>query len=133
LSKYATRAGAQAAGLAVKERLAGRGWKVRVWENLGWHWALHKGPLQIYPAAYRSGRGLLTALCAAAWPDPGGHPSGGSSRWFLKKGRRDPNAVVRDQVKECRKYIEDEVAELTEFLRRLEEEFPEHAAKPKSK
>jgi hypothetical protein len=133
LASYATRAEAQAAGRAVKERLAGRGWKVRVWENLGWHWAVHKGPLQIYPAAYRSGRGLLTTLCSATWPDPGDRPLGGSGCWLLKKDRRDPNAVVHDQVKECRKYIEDEVAELTEFLRRLEEEFPEHATKPKSK
>lgn len=36
----------QAHRLAVK---IGKGWKVRVWENLGWHYQIYKGVCDIHP------------------------------------------------------------------------------------
>lgn len=28
--------------------ILGRGWKVRVWENMGWHWSVFNGPVSVY-------------------------------------------------------------------------------------
>ena len=35
-------------GVALQERM-GEGWELRVWENFGWHSAVHRGVAQLYP------------------------------------------------------------------------------------
>lgn len=41
------------ATLAAKKLLAqmtGRGWKIRVWENLGWHYSVETNRVAVYPS-----------------------------------------------------------------------------------
>lgn len=35
-------------GRALAKRL-GKGWKPRIWENLGWHYTAKRGPIEVYP------------------------------------------------------------------------------------
>ena len=37
-------------GMNILKKKLGKGWKGRVWENLGWHYECLKGPISVYPA-----------------------------------------------------------------------------------
>jgi hypothetical protein len=43
-----TKAEATEAAQALKKRMKGRGWKIRVWDNIGWHFAVQNGPLNVH-------------------------------------------------------------------------------------
>jgi hypothetical protein len=64
---FNTEAEAKAAGQKVKEKLGGGRWRVRVWENLGWHFDVRLGQLVVR----EQGRGFVASL---EDPDGGGTP-----------------------------------------------------------
>lgn len=35
-------------GRALRKRMRGAGWLLRVWQNLGWHYAVHRGTVNVY-------------------------------------------------------------------------------------
>jgi hypothetical protein len=59
--------------------LKGTGWKTRVWENMGWHYAAYSGPVQVYPASAGDNR---------FWCMIGSRPeqySGGAGFWTPRR------------------------------------------------
>ncbi len=46
-----TKAEATAAGRKLRKALNGKGWKIEVWENLGWHYAAHNVNVSVHPSA----------------------------------------------------------------------------------
>lgn len=50
-TRMKTKLEARRAALVLKKKLEGRGWKIRVWENIGWHYAVETDRLSVneYP------------------------------------------------------------------------------------
>jgi hypothetical protein len=56
---FETQAEARAAGQNLRRRMLTKGWKIRVWESLGWHMTLLNGPIVL--RMQESSRGLYYA------------------------------------------------------------------------
>jgi hypothetical protein len=70
----------------------GRGWKPRVWENLGWHFEVVRGPLRIHQYQHGTGpRYYRSAFC------PDGGP-GTPSEVYVNETFSTPQAAIRAQV-----------------------------------
>lgn len=80
---------------ACRKRMLSKGWKIRVWENLGWHWGIHKGALSVYP----SEGGVFHCMMGERIPS-----TGGSYLWNLPQlvdRDKDPNRLVTRQRNQC--------------------------------
>lgn len=82
-------------------RMKGNGWKVVVFENLGWHWHVVSGPVQVHPE--RKGKGF--------WCMIGSEPkdnAGGSGLWTSSQVKvfKDPNRAVADALNDVYPVIE---------------------------
>lgn len=88
------------AGRALLKRMRGRGWKLRVWQNLGWHHSVERGPLTVYPLTGRAGYHALLS------DNPEGTHSGAMA-WTPRGTRqhRDPNKAAAAAVKLARAYL----------------------------
>lgn len=74
---------------ALIRKLRGNGWKPLVWENLGWHYKVVSGPIQVYPSHDRKSYSAMI----------GGSPkdnAGDASYWHPPKNKTftDPNDAV---------------------------------------
>jgi len=87
---------AEKAAKDLKKKLKGRGWKIDVWENLGWHYRVSAGSLKVYPS-YTKGH----YFCLF------GKGGGGDSIWTDSFTSRDPNEVVEHQLAYANEVIED--------------------------
>lgn len=100
-------------GKALLKRVKGRGWKLDVWENLGWHYAVRNGPLTVYADRYTKDRSMRYSTLL------GGEPKDrhcGSLNWSPpSKGYRDPNRAVRAQLKAARAYVNQVDALVTDL------------------
>jgi len=76
-------------GKKLLKQMAGRGWKLRVWENLGWHYCVNSGPVSVYPS-YNEGN----FFCLIS-TDPKKAGFGGSA-WTNSSAspHKNPNQVV---------------------------------------
>jgi hypothetical protein len=75
-------------------------WKVHVWENLGWHCELLRGPLQVYTT---DGKAPYRCLLDSD-PDKGPHLGGFMSWTDTAFHSDDPNAAVEHQLKLARAF-----------------------------
>lgn len=75
----------------------GRGWKARVWENLGWHYAAERGTLTVYPTS-----GVYYCLLS----DCVGASGCGALIWTESAAYyKDPVKAVRRQLRVARKAL----------------------------
>ncbi len=73
-------------------RMKGKGWKPRVWENLGWHYEVYNGYISVHPGILDDNK----YWCLLS-NEKGGH--GGLAMWTPQKNtHKDPNVVVRKQI-----------------------------------
>lgn len=82
-------------------------WKVRVWENLGWHSSIvsNGGHLTIYIFRYDDGEGSYHTAY-----DPEGKHGGTPMPYSVGKTNfKDPNEAVRAQIKQVRKVLDKEI------------------------
>lgn len=88
-------------------QLKGKAWKFLVYENLGWHWKVVSGPVQIYPSSDKTGR---------FWCMIGDTPkdcAGGAAFWTPGvKYFKDPNRAVRYALSYAQSYYD----QLTETI-----------------
>lgn len=77
-----------------------RNWKIRVWENMGWHWSLHNGTLSLYYDKYGKGKGTFSALMS-----DGRYEGVGESYWTSRFFHSNPNMVVADQMNLARVFL----------------------------
>jgi len=89
------------AGKALLARMKTKGWKLRVWENLGWHYSLERPPLSVYPL-YGEGESPSVGIMMTNKADESGW---GYLCWDYKASSEDPNKVVEAQIKEAQEYI----------------------------
>ena len=76
-----------------------KGWKIRVWENLGWHVQLQKGGMNLHIHDYGNGLEFHTLLSR----ERGG--SGGNPDWTKNFHSKDPNIAIAHQLRLARKCI----------------------------
>jgi hypothetical protein len=85
------------AGRALIRKLKGKGWKLRVWKNIGWQFYAYNGPISVH------GKVEYWAVVSNN-PD---HAGGGWSIWDDPnlKQYSDPNKAVRRAMKFVREYF----------------------------
>ena len=88
---YQTEEEAQDAGIKARRRMKSKGWTVRVWENLGWHFELLNAPLSVHEGS----SGFFAFV--ADKPDKAGFGAGVWSHHL--PDHADPNMAVRDAVR----------------------------------
>jgi hypothetical protein len=113
MSYFKTREAAQTAATAARARLPkSQPWKIRVWNNIGWHYALHLGPITVY-SSYGN---LFHTLIAGDIT----HTSYGAGEWSWIGGAgsthaRTPLASVRKAVANVKAYFERQKLRLADF------------------
>lgn len=94
---FKTKRKAKTRAMEVLSMLKGSGWKIRVWENLGWYYGIYRHNLRVYENFDKTFHCLLSA---------GGH-AGGLIVWADKNySYTNPNKAVRKQFKQARKYVQ---------------------------
>lgn len=71
----------------------GKGWHAHVWENLGWHYTVRRGPLQLSVSKY----GKKPTYSCMLSDEPSG-AVGGSMIWLDTRHYATPEAAVRGQL-----------------------------------
>lgn len=101
-----TKAEAELAAYKLIAQMHTTGWKARVWENCGWHYAIILGYMQVYGspdgtyfASFATQKGAAGTLCG--WADS-------------KTDYRDPNEAVRQQYRKAREVVTGEMAVILE-------------------
>jgi len=77
-----------------------KGWSIRVWENLGWHFSLEKKGMSVY--ARTDAFSIITTYHCLFSNDGRG---GGDVFWDCDNYSTDPNESIKIQIKEARKHI----------------------------
>lgn len=90
------------AGRTLLKKMKGSGWQVRVWENIGWYYKVHSGPVSVYPT---SAYGDTRYFCLIS--DDIERADSGLALWTNSKAlsRKDPNVAVREAVTVVTKVI----------------------------
>jgi hypothetical protein len=87
--------------------MKGKGWKLRVWENLGWHYSIYAGALSIHVNHY-----LRRVRYSSLMADRASEHIYGSSLWTDNESYGDPNRAARAAVQ----LAEGVMANLTKVL-----------------
>jgi hypothetical protein len=74
----------------LKRRLNGKGWKIEVYENLGWHFKVRNDYLNVYGKEFADKYSCLMADTKEG--------AGGLSLWHVNNYAKDPNVSVRKQI-----------------------------------
>ena len=107
-----TKREATARGKKLLKKMKGKGWKLRVHENIGWHFNVWNGPI----AVHDSGDGIYWCLMGTAADCLG--VACGHMDWSDNFHNKDPNKVVEHQVRIARKVVDGmgAVIELVEAI-----------------
>ncbi len=99
-SKKMTKEEATAHGEKLLAKMKGKWWKLRVHENLGWHYCVFNGALSIH----QSNDGRYGALLSNI--DEGRYCGGGLAVWNDGKYYIDPNRAVLNQLAKAKAHVE---------------------------
>jgi len=107
-----TKQQAEKGAKALLAKMKTKGWKSRVWENLGWHYSIFNEHLEIYPVTCDGGEyHAMLATCKS--------PAGGSPAFWHEGGTfKDPNAAATAAVKRARRFVND-VQEVVATMERI--------------
>ena len=81
-------------------------WKIRIWQNLGWHYSVHNEWIAISPRYFN---GRLRGFYALLSDRPG-TPSGSPSYWTAQGVFKDPNKAV-DAVLDRARHFKDRIVQ----------------------
>jgi hypothetical protein len=87
---------ARTKGAAMMQRLKGTGWKLKVWENFGWHCAAENKFITVFEHDSR-----FSALLTTKPECPGV----GETYWSEHVNFADPNEAVLEQMKTARAFL----------------------------
>ena len=91
-------------GKALLRRMKGKGWKLDVWENLGWHYAVYNGTLTVHATEYLLGQTTYFTLLGDT------ERGGGECYWTEDFSSTDPNKVVERQLAHALKVAKGHLA-----------------------
>jgi hypothetical protein len=96
-----TKKEAMQAAKALRKKMTGRNWKIRVWENLGWHYQVHRSRISVLEAIDGRGNRRYYTSCSMA-TDGIGTPV----EWSVRKPSfTDPNQAVQAQLNAVRQDV----------------------------
>ncbi|MBD3405073.1 MAG: hypothetical protein GF411_02920 [Candidatus Lokiarchaeota archaeon] len=105
-----TRAEATKKAEALKSRLQGQGWKIRVWENIGWHYSIENTHCNLTVSEFIGKFGVSLS-------DERGYP-GDPAFWHDSDDYRDdPNEAIRVKLQHCREFVDNMDVIVTEASR----------------
>lgn len=83
----------------VKAQLKTKGWKIKVWNNLGWHWSLDHldGHLTLHECLHSKTFSTLFST--------GDYAHTGSYNWLVRGSFKDPNKAIEVQLHAAREYV----------------------------
>ena len=112
----------QEAGLALS-LMKGKGWKIQVWHNLGWCFAIYNGPVSIYPSMSQDGKVEYWAQISDEIPEDGTRAIGSPAFWTPSKTGYfyDPNAAVVDALMNAEYFVSD-CQDVIDFVRKAMKE-----------
>ncbi len=90
-------------GKALLARMKGSGWKLRVFEDLGWRCSVYNGPIEVYVGFCNGG---VEFSCLMGDMLEGDYEMG-SMLWSDNFRSKDPNKVVERQVKKAREKVDE--------------------------
>ena len=93
-----TKQEAEREGKKLLKRMKGKGWKLRVHENIGWHYNVWNGPAAVYPSV----DGMFHCLLADRDCEGTGC---GNNNWTTNFHSKDPNEVVEHEVASARAFL----------------------------
>jgi hypothetical protein len=89
-----------ALGRNLLKKMKGKGWRLRVWENIGWHYCVINGPVQVYPlsSSHTEYHCLVSSNSVSR---------GGCGIWTSPKNISfdDPNTAVRTEVENAKRVV----------------------------
>lgn len=112
---FRTKEAAYSKGRRTLEKLKGEGWRLRVWENLGWHFALYNGALSLYYHRYNDDKGSFSCMMS----DKLGEGGYGAMIFSHHESFRDPNEAVAHQLKMSRAVVMNLVKVVDDVERRV--------------
>ena len=71
MNTKSTKNAARQAGRRLITKMNSKGWKLRVWENMGWHYSIRKGAVTLYETIYMSGEKVYDTLMSSSTPGAG--------------------------------------------------------------
>ena len=104
-----TKAQATKEGKALLKKMKGKGWKLNVWETMGWHYCVHLDHISVWANTYRVGT-LYSCLMGNCW-------NSGRLEWCDTFHSKDPNKAVAHMVRMARANVVD----LDEIVTKTEE------------
>ena len=107
MSSKPGKAEAFAKARALQKRMRGGPWKIDVWHNFGWHYALRMGSLNLFSNCGDK----YFCLMSDTHGDSAGLPD-----WTEDYMYRNPNKAVAKQIKVARRYVNklDKVVQFVE-------------------
>jgi len=75
-----------------------KGWKTRVWENLGWHYCIEKGAVSVWS----SFDGTFFCMISSDVECPGS----GLGMWTTTYHSKDPNVALRMEAASAREVLD---------------------------
>ena len=94
-----TKEEAESGAEVLLKKMTTPGWKIRVWENLGWHFEITKHSMAIHfsehPGQYHT------------YLNSGSTPGGGSHYWHQPYYSDDPNEVYERQLEVAQQFIDE--------------------------
>lgn len=90
-----------------------KGWKIRVWSRIGWHYEVFNGRIHVYESTYR--KMPPTYFCLIADNDD---MPGGSGYWSWRKNGpiyRNPVDAVKGEMEKVRAFL-NRMAALTQDM-----------------
>ena len=96
-----TKEQAEAKGAALLNRIRGTGWKVHVWENMGWHYAVHKGGLHVHSSFDMEG---MEEKYFTLFSSSGN--VGGEIFWTNHLRHHDPNVLIKRQLDVAQEFVD---------------------------
>jgi len=90
----------------VRAKMKTKGWRVRVFENLGWHWNLFNG----YITLSGDGCGVTKSVKYSAMMADSLPPGGSPNFWYPGPGKgyfKDPNKAVDYVFKSAKQFVRE--------------------------
>lgn len=83
-------------GRVLLKLMRGKGWKLRVWENMGWHYSVVSGPISVHPTLWSDETYYFSMIS-----DDPKRAGGGAGIWTSSglATRKDPNQSVKVSYK----------------------------------
>ena len=88
-------------GKQLLQKMKGSGWKLRVWENMGWNYSVKNGPINVYPLDHGQNQRFHCLL------DCNEEGTGGLAIWSTDAISKDPNKVVQREIESARKVVDE--------------------------